>query len=286
MDMGVLRTNAAAASDRSQAAVTALLREEGPAVLHRHASAAGPHGPGVIAGGAIAGAALSVLELQAASAGGLARVTADFIRPAPMEPLTIETRRLRQGRRVRLDQARVSGHGAEVAVISALWLTTSRAEPHQARWPDTDGLPDPSTLTLIRAWNDGFFGGAVECRTRTGKHRVGAGCCLARLRVPVVEGHITSAAIAALALADIAQGVGAPISTASPVNPDLTVSLARDPCGSWLNLTVSEQWTGDSTGLAVPNLSDNKGMLGVALQAQVLKPGIGGSWGPDSVGRA
>jgi acyl-coenzyme A thioesterase PaaI-like protein len=270
----------------AQMAMTALFREEGPAVLRPQASAAGPHDLGVIAGGAIAGAALSVLERQAASAGRLARVTADFIRPAPMEPLTIETRCLRQGRRVRLDQARVSGQGAEVAVISALWLTTSRAEPHEARWPGTDGLPDPSTFTPIRAWNDGFFGGAVECRTRTGHHGVGAGCCLARLRVPLVEGRITSAAIAAVAMADIAHGVGAPIGTAAPVNPDLTVSLARDPHGSWLNLTVSEQWTGDGTGLAVTHLSDNDGMLGVALQAQVLKLGTGGPWGHDQVDRA
>jgi acyl-CoA thioesterase len=261
--------------------MTALFREQTPGVLHPQAPAAGPHDPGVIAGGAIAGAALSVLERQAAPAGRLARVTADFIRPAPMEQLTIETRCLRQGRRVRLDQARVISHGAEVAIVSALRLTTSSAEPHAARWPDTGDLPDPCTLTPIRAWNDGFFGGAVECRTLAGHHGVGAGWCLARLRVPVIEGHATSAAIAAAATADIAHGVGAATSTAAPVNPDLTVSFARDPRGSWLHLAVSEQWPGDSTGLAVTQLSDLDGMLGIALQAQVLKLGAGEPLGPD-----
>ncbi len=266
--------------------MTALFREEGSAVLHPQAPAAGPHDPGIIAGGAIVGAALSVLERQAEPAGRLARVTADFIRPAPMEPLTVETRGLRQGRRVRLDQARVTGHGAELAIISVLWLATSPAEPLAARWPDTDGLPDPSTLTPIRAWNDGFFGGAVECRTSTGHHGVGAGWCLARLRVPVIEGHITSAAIAAATMADIGHGVGAPISTASPVNPDLTVSLDRDPHGRWLHLAVSEQWPGDSTGLAVTHLSDHDGMLGIALQAQILQPATGGPLGAGSGDRA
>lgn len=120
----------------------------------------------------------------------------------------------------------------------------------------------------------------MECRTRTGHYGVGAGWCLARLRVPVIEGHTTSAAIAAAATADIAHGVGAAISAAAPVNPDLTVSLARDPHGNWLHLTVSEQWPGDSTGLAVTHLSDHDGMLGIALQAQILKPGTSGPWGP------
>jgi acyl-CoA thioesterase len=249
--------------------MTALFREKEPAVLHPRASAAGPHDPGIVAGGAIAGAALVLIEQAATTSSRLARVTADFIRPAPMEPLTIETRCLRQGRRMRLDQARVTSQGTDVALISALWLTISPAEPEAARWPDTGGLPDPSALIPIRAWNDGFFGGAVECRTSTG-HGVGAGWCLARLRVPVIDGYPTSPAVAAVAMADIAHGVGAAASSAVPVNPDLTVSLARDPRGDWLRLAVGEQWPGDSTGLAVTQLSDGDGLLGVATQAQVL----------------
>jgi acyl-coenzyme A thioesterase PaaI-like protein len=139
-------------------AMTALLGAEGHAVLHPQASAAGPHDRDLIAGGAIAGAALSVLERQAAPAGRLARATVDFIRPAPMEPLTVEIRCLRRGRRVRLDQARVTSSGADVAVISALWLTTGPAVSEH--WPG-DGTGLAATRLSDR---DGMLGTAVQAQ--------------------------------------------------------------------------------------------------------------------------
>jgi hypothetical protein len=97
---------------------------------------------------------------------------------------------------------------------------------------------------------------------------------LARLRQPVIEDRQSSPAAAAVAIADIAHGVGGPISSWPPpvlfINPDLTVSFARGPAPGWLHLAVDETWPGDGTGLAVTRLADRAGMFGVIIQAQML----------------
>jgi hypothetical protein len=97
---------------------------------------------------------------------------------------------------------------------------------------------------------------------------------VARLRSPVIEGRSTSAAAAAVAVSDIAHGVGALIAEWPPpvgfVNPDLTVLLTRDPVPGWLRLGIDECWPGDATGVAVTHLADQRGLVGVSVQTQVL----------------
>ena len=258
--------------------MTGLFFELRPGVLEPHGLTAGPHDPNLIAGGAIVGAALSIMERQALVPGRVGRVTADFLRPAPIETLTIVTRPIRQGRRVSLTEATARSRGYDVAIVSALRLATDVSEPVEetARWPIVEDLPDPAALDPIVAWHDGFFGGAIECRTRGGHQGIGAGWCIARLCVPIIEGETPSTIAAAAALADVAHGVGTPVDQwpprAAPVNPDLTTSFVRDPQAGWIHLDVAEQWPGDGTGLAKTRLTDRAGLFGVALQTQVLTP--------------
>lgn len=219
----------------------ALFREEGPAVLHPQAPAAGPHDPGVIAGGAIAGAALSVLERQAAPAGRLAPVTADFIRPAPMEPLTIKPAVCAKA--AGCGSTRPASPATEPKSPSSPRSGSPPAQPNRTQRagqvPMACQAPPPSPPSAT---------GTCHRGRRDDRHRP---------RRRRRDQHSDSS------------------------QPRPHRQLGPRPHGSWLHLTVSEQWPGDSTGLAVTRLSDNDGMLGIAVQAQILKPAAVGPWGPD-----
>ena len=260
--------------------MTGLFTEAGHWLLQPQPAAAGPHDPQLAAGGAIAAAAVTLCEPSRLPGWRLARLTADFLRPAPMITLRFQRRTVRRGRRAVVEEVSVGRVPAregdsQVAAISLLWLATaSEAGAAAARWPDPVAFPEPDRLSPIAAWNDGLFGGAVECRADAGIEGIGAGWCLARLRQPVIEDRQPSPAAAAVAVADIAHGVGGLISSWPPpvafVNPDLTVSLARTPEPGWLHLAVDETWPGDGTGLAVTRLADRAGLAGLVIQAQTL----------------
>ncbi len=257
------------------APVPALFAELEPGLLLPQPASAGPHDPDVLAGGAIAAAAVMLSSLADVASWRLARVSADFLRPAVRKPLWFSSHWQRQGRRIAVNVVTVTTDGLEVASVRLLWLSVAHpAGPSASRWPLSVPLIDPQPLPPITPWHDGFFGGAVECRTDAGFDGIGAGWCLARLVTPVIAGRDTPAVAAAVAVADIAHGVGALVTDWPPalsfVNPDLTVSLARDPEPGWLRLDVDEVWPGDHTGLAVTRLTDAAGPLGVAVQAQTL----------------
>ncbi len=50
------------------------------------------------------------------------------------------------------------------------------------------------------------------------------------------------------------------------VNTDLTVHLQRDPVGEWVALDARTALERDGSGLAVSELHDERGPIGVALQ--------------------
>jgi hypothetical protein len=59
------------------------------------------------------------------------------------------------------------------------------------------------------------------------------------------------------------------------LNPDLTVTLARDPVGEWFCTRAVSHWHPDGTGLADAELFDIQGPVGRALQSVLLMPADG-----------
>jgi acyl-coenzyme A thioesterase PaaI-like protein len=107
--------------------MTGLFTAAGHRLLQPQRGAAGPHDPQLVAGGAIAAAAVTLSEPSHPAGWRLARLTADFLRPAPMVPLRFQQRTVRQGRRVVVEEVLVgqvsAGEGDhQVATISLLWL--------------------------------------------------------------------------------------------------------------------------------------------------------------------
>jgi hypothetical protein len=77
----------------------------------------------------------------------------------------------------------------------------------------------------------------------------------------------------AAAMADFGNGVSAvlPWDTHRFINPDLTLTLLRQPAGEWLCLDAVTYPGPDGIGLAESAVSDRDGLVGRATQSLLLE---------------
>lgn len=238
--------------------------------------ARGPWDPDAQHGGAPSALLARAIE-RAVGDLGVVRLTLEFLRPVPLEPLTIATRDVRPGRRVRLVEATLLAAGAPVC--RALGLALVRPEgaapsipPAAERLPPPDGVePSPGPPGERPMFGED----AVELRFVRGEFaELGPAAAWARFRVPLVAGETPTPIQRVAAAADFGNGVSATLSWHEHVfiNPDLTVYVARPPRGEWVGLDSRTAVESDGVGLATSVLHDAEGAIGYAAQALVVGP--------------
>jgi hypothetical protein len=243
--------------------------------------ARGPWDPGSLHGGPVAalvGRAVEAVDAPAPML--LARTTLELLKPVPMAPLEVTTEVVRPGRRVQLVTASVRAGGAEV--VRALCLRVRIADL-PAGDDDVAGSamgarPPAADVALPEDGRGLSFPGMP---TDTAFHSAGVRICVApepapgaavsawvQLRVPVVAGEEPSPAQRALAAADFGNGISGVLDFTRwvYVNPDLTVTLHREPVGSWIRLDARTDYDGTGVGLAASALADAAGLIGRAAQ--------------------
>ena len=205
----------------------------------------------------------------------MTRFTVDFVRPVPMEPLTVSVEQVRDGRRARGYAAVLSAGGKAVARATALVVRTEPATPpptpaqEPLRPPPGEAAPFqfPFFRDLL-----GYHTG-VETRLARGTFGSGRAAVWMRLRVPLVLGEAPSPAQRVLTMADSGSGVGAaldPERFVPFVNADLTVSLHRLPDGDWIGLDAVTALGCHGIGLTRTGLYDERGPIGEGLQSLVV----------------
>ena len=249
---------------------------------------------------------------SAALAQGLthvARLTTNLLRPVPIGRLTVEVTTEYAGRNVGHYSARLIAGDKEVARFTALMqsevdvplpaaLHGAPARAMPALSPDAsptdtaDRLTDapgaaPPALPLgpdesppaAFPFAGRRVGYADLVETRIARGRFFRGPCAAwfRLRYPLVEGEVPSVYQRVAVAADSGNGISAILDFAqySFVNSDLTINLLRRPRGEWICLDARTHLGPSGCGLAVSNLFDTDGRVGVAAQSLVvrLRPG-------------
>ena len=205
----------------------------------------------------------------------LTRFTVDFIRPVPMEPLTVSVEQVRDGRRARGYAATLSAAGQVVARATALVVRTEQVAPPPVPVQEPL-LPSPADAAPFEFpfFRDpvGYHTG-VETRMARGSFGSGRAAAWMRLRVPLVLGEAPSPAQRVLVVADSGSGVGAafgPARSVSFINADLTVSLYRLPEGEWVGLDVVTALEPHGIGLTRTGLYDVRGPIGEGLQGLVV----------------
>lgn len=206
----------------------------------------------------------------------VARLTVEFLRPVPLQPVKIASRLARPGRRVQLIEASLSVAGDEVCRARAVRIRRE-AVLAEADLPEAEPPPDlpqeewsfpPPTGDLDRVT---FHRDGVELRP-LGRPQRGPGTAWIRLRHPLVAGEDPSPLVRVVAAADFGNGISPVLDFRRHlyINPDLTVYLHRLPEGEWVALKSVTFAEPEGVGMAESALFDRRGRIGRSLQSLYL----------------
>jgi acyl-coenzyme A thioesterase PaaI-like protein len=263
-----------------------IFRSRGDGVFEPSEHARGPWDPGALHGGAPAALIAGAFERAQPTAGlQIARLDFQFLRPVPMEPLRLTTRVLQAGRRAarmhaQLERLGADGDGSDGVVCQAAALSLAvvpdelpSPAPADGSLPGPQGVPS-TTFSLDGRPEASFATTGMEMRWLRGAMREpGPAVVWMRLRRPVVDGEPVTPVMRLAAAADFGNGVGAALSWDEWlfVNADLTIYCQRAPQGDWIALDARTHLTPGGTGLAVSELHDQAGPVGLAQQALVVQ---------------
>jgi hypothetical protein len=241
--------------------------------------ARGPWDQAALHGGAPAALLAGAVErFEPAADLAVARLSYEFLRPVPVAPLDLELKLLRPGRRVQLVGASLRAGGLEVCRLSALRVARVPEDPALAACPAPLELPPPEGLpttpfVLGAGSGPSFAATAVEMRFARGVPAAGPVAVWLRLRRPILDDEEPTPLMRVAAAADFGNGVSAELDFAGTtfVNPDLVVHLRRLPAGVWVLLDARTEIEPGGGALAVSGLHDERGGLGVAAQALLVR---------------
>jgi Thioesterase-like superfamily len=243
-------------------------------------------------------------QLPAPDGLSLARVTYEFIRPAPIGSVEIRSEVTRPGRRTQLLEGSMVADGVEVVRARALRVlraqTGGAGAEHAGGSAGCDGADDTSSRDAgagvgavdaqVSAPPAGpehgrpsefdlphqpmFAPDSVEIRFVVGTW--GRGPCTAwfRLRRPLVTGETPSPLQHLAAAGDFGNGISATLSWDDYlfINPDLTLYIEREPVGEWICLDSRTRINAGGIGIAESVLFDEHGRVGQATQALLVAP--------------
>lgn len=218
----------------------------------------------------------------------LARLTVELVRPVPIEPLRLDTRVLRPGRKVMVLEATIRTVDDDVVVAMARALRIRTTEPGAVELDDVgpggpaangvDDTPPPvppatDDVTHAMASYVAFHNRGTEHRFARGSYfEPGPAFDWIRLAVPVVPGEVPSPWQRVAAASDFANGTASSVrfGEAMFINPDLTVHLWREPVGEWIGLESMMRTSGTGVGASDSTLWDHRGRIGHANQSLLL----------------
>jgi hypothetical protein len=227
--------------------------------------ARGPFGG--IQGGATA--ALMCTAIESAAEGFVSSVTTHFLRPVPVAPLRVAAAPLRQGRRVSVFDATLSGPEGVVAVQRATAvrpqdeaaLPTPPAEP---AIPEEFPVKKLRDAPAVQPW----LMDVMEMRVDP------AGVMWFRATSSIVSGGPMSCV---LPFADWAHGILPPLGAREHThfaipNADVTVHLFRAPIGPWIGLEPTIALSRQSIGAGWGALRDIHGLIGRVAMSVAVSP--------------
>jgi hypothetical protein len=240
-------------------------------------SARGPWSPRHQHGGPPAALLARAFAGLAGAGGQIARLTFDFLRPIPLEPLTVATRVVRAGAKVqRLAGSLLTEDDAVVIEATCLVMRVAAGSVTVLPEPRTPPVPPaestPFELPLMSG--DQGYHRAMEWRLAKGALGRGPTAAWLRPRVALVAGETPTPLECLVTAADSASGVALAVDprTTTFVNGDLTIALHRAPTGEWTCLDAATSGERHGIGLARARLWDTAGLVGRSLQTLLLEP--------------
>lgn len=225
--------------------------------------ARGPWDEQSLNGRVVAGLLGCELERLHGGAGWLpARLTVDLYRLPNFDPVTIETRVVREGRRIRVIDAIFLSGGRDVARATCQFLAAGSNAPGAVWTPGTWDVPPPADLadrerTSPMPWAVRTISGEFG---RAGQRRA----WLRELRPMVAGDPITPYARAAAACDFTSPFSHSGDEGLGYINTDVTLMLHRLPAGEWLGFESSYHGADDGIAVGECRLYDEQGPVGLA----------------------
>ncbi|HKJ54464.1 MAG TPA: thioesterase family protein [Nitriliruptoraceae bacterium] len=211
----------------------------------------------------------------------LTRLTVALHRPVPMAGFGVRATTDHAGRTAATATATIEdGNGRRCVTANALLIT-----PEALRTPSApidapvfaDAVPGAFTVRSDRHDGLRFFSHSTDVRHQPGAgdwHPTDLGPATMWMRtVPIVAGEEPSPLQKLGPLADCANGISfnAPVEEVSCVNPDLTLTLLREPVGDWFASRAATHSGNDGIGFSDAHLFDTEGLVGRVTQSLVLR---------------
>jgi len=214
--------------------------------------------------------------MEGSEAFQVGRVVFEILRPVPIGPVTVETRVLRPGRKVRMVEASLSGEAGELMRATAWQLRTTELELPEGA---VDDAPPPAGPD--EGWTPEFFPTGQEVGYHTAMEwkavagaflEAGPATVWMRMRKPLVAGEEPTPLQRALIAADVGNGISAVLDWREYVfiNVDLTVHFERMPEGEWVCVDAVTRPRPTGIGTAESELSDERGRIGRAAQSLLI----------------
>ena len=200
----------------------------------------------------------------------LSRMTVDMIRAVPMRPLRVETRRSRDGRRLRAVDVSVLAGDVEVLRGSAVLLRRSEHPDSEPWTPTTWDVPPPEEI-------EGAPSGAMswEIRRINAWGSEGPGRVWMRETAEFVAGEPLTPVLRAALMADFTN----PLSNSGPdglafINTDVTLYLVRDPRGEWIGMESAGHLGDEGVAFGTTWMYDRDGLIGHCVAGALPDPRI------------
>ncbi len=203
----------------------------------------------------------------------LARLAVDFIAPLRLGRMHTTVKPRTIGRRVQHLAATLTVDGTLVARATGLRVRRRSGldtpAPPRCPWPE-GGEPYAFPFFPVEI---GYHRAVEICfaRGRWGDRQVGVWM---RPLVPLVAGEAPTPFERLIVVVDAESGVCPPVSLEqfTFLNPDLAVSVDREPEGDWFGLEVVSTASPLGVGLAQSTLYDPRGVFGRAAQSLLVEP--------------
>lgn len=231
-------------------------------------SARSPWGAGMLHGRLIGGLAARAAETGYAEPGlHPARLTVDMFRNSPLTPLRVESRLVRDGRRIRVVDVEVSGGKGPIGRATVVFLRRGEQPAGQVWAAEPWNVPAPGELGEPHgagAWGAKFpWDPPFDLWVLNGGGPRPRGRAWIRETHPMVEGEPVSPFVRTALAADFAS----PLSNGNAdnvafINADYTLALSRLPLGEAIGLESAGHLSEDGVAVGHCSLYDESGPIG------------------------
>jgi len=199
-----------------------------------------------------------------------ARVTTDLYRLPEYAPITIETRLVRDGRRIRVVDAEFFSGGVSAARATCQFLRRSAPSPGRVWSPPPWNAPRPDDLPPPEPPARGPIGVNLPIPNEG----FGPNRRWFKERLALIEGEVITPFVRVAMSADMTSGIAnAAQDGVGYINSDVTLYLHRPPRAEWIGYETVDHGATDGVAVGSCRLYDLEGHIGAASicgLAQVL----------------